>query len=167
MIATCIRKGLLEAIKKMETEVGKSESTSRRYAVADALVRSIQREDSFDGIVEEIQRAADSQIKCFVNTKERALEKAIREAEQSMLTYESLIDSFRKRDDAANRLMMAQGVIERVLPEPDAHSHNVYGQWIRSRGLALAAALGMTNLGGTPQDRLADVIESKEASRAK
>ncbi len=79
-----------------------------------------------------------------------------------------LVDQIRKQKDAwvksdpvAKRWQIAREMAESMIPVSKDRSDSIYNtQAIRSRGMVLAAAMGMTCVGGVPPKPRQDVISS-------
>jgi len=149
IVGRCVRDGIRDAVEWAEQYAGIASSKEHRNATASALVQRMERgekwEEMANAIVGAINRIIDGEIekaKACVAASQNA-------ADERKRKYDALVSTFEDQDDMCRRVAALQVMIDKMLPEQSRSGETNYTQWIRSRGLAISAALGMTSIGGS------------------
>ena len=148
VISKCIRNAMKDAVQWGVDYTSTSPSGELRNAVSQALLTRMQRGEDWKEMV-------DAVYKAVLDFKDAKHAKAIEsldvlqaQSAEERDRYKRALAEFEQQDPMCKRLAALQPMIDKMLPERSESRHMDYTQWIRSRGLVMSAALGLTHLGG-------------------
>lgn len=165
IIGQCVRSGMKDAVEWAEKHVGVAESREYRNATAGALLQRMERGEQWTEMATAIVEAVNQMIQRELEQSQKRLDDATKVAEHNKKTLDDMIEAFVKQDDVCKRLAALQTMIDKMLPDRSQGGELNYTQWIRSRGMVMAAALGMTSVGGGSQDKWTDGSDRKRGDR--